>query len=206
MTRRCWVIMYTPFPPLTPSSPPTKLYLPILSQSAYTAALIISSDLAIRRGRPTIETEFKQSISHTEHCIEALQYCSVFDPVAQSYLQVLQPLHDTLSTPEPSVRTRRLRNHAAMSFPSTEELVEHVVELIRTPFGGESVVVDNEYFAGNVDWPEGYRFLYRLSAPGEAGKLRIPTTGVVGVAREVGERKYPHRSKEEWEAFFRRTT
>lgn len=196
LTRRCWLII----------------------QSSYTAALIISLKVATHRGRPTLESAFTENMSLISRCLLVLSHCATFDAVAARYLQILNPIHAALAAPP---TTRR----AAPQQLSNEDLLEHILELMRTPFGGERDVLDAEcdLFTMRGALPEGWRFLVQPQPafPGYAG-TRANSVAHAGHASgnrakmDMGEegagaiggggRKHPERTREEYEMLFRRAT
>ncbi|KAI5781276.1 hypothetical protein EDC01DRAFT_620010 [Geopyxis carbonaria] len=196
LTRRCWLI----------------------SQSSYTAALIISLEVAIHRGRPMLESAFTDNMSLISRCLPVLSHCASFDAVAARYLSILTPIHAALSAPQTNRRTHQQ--------PSNEDLLDHILELMRTPFGGERGVLGPEcdLFSVRGTLPEGWRFLVQPQPvfPGHGSSASSQSSGhssgnrakidvednfsVAGGGGGGGGRKYPHRTREEYEAFFRRTT
>jgi len=191
LTRRCWIII----------------------QSAYTAGLIISLDVSRHRGRPSLESAFTENMALISSSLGALQRCASFDVVADRYSKILAPVLRVLSIP-----TRR-----ASSTPSNEVLLDHILMLVKTPFGGHSSVIDQDFFlAIGGGLPEHHRFLApKSSLWGDEQHLQHPrhqqllrgdvemedaaplTQHQQGQRRE---KKYPFRSKEEYEAFFKRVT
>ncbi|TGZ80024.1 hypothetical protein EX30DRAFT_372542 [Ascodesmis nigricans] len=153
LTRRCWLLI----------------------QSAYTAGIIISLDVASRRGRPTFESAFKESMSLIERCITVLSQCGTFDVVAEGLAKILQPIHDTLSKPAMVPGTRRSlysNPYAAGSprMPTNEELLAHIVDLLKRPYGGEGTIMDFDNFGIHQQAaPANYRFATDSDFPAYPG-------------------------------------
>ncbi|KAI5843260.1 hypothetical protein BZA05DRAFT_343908 [Tricharina praecox] len=153
LNRRCWLVI----------------------QSAYTAGLIICLDVARNRGRPMLESVFNESLDLISKCIATMQHCASFDAVADGYLAVLRPMFNTLRTPEPTRAAKRARmfrdpstgqNDPAVSgaYPSNEALLDHILELMRAPYGGESTILDQDFFAvpgRTANVAEYYRFMHQ---------------------------------------------
>jgi hypothetical protein len=113
-----------------------------------------------------LESAYHESLDLISQCMNTLQYCSSFDPVAEGYLAILQPIHLTLSTPETtaSKRARMFRDpDTCETYSSNEVMLDHILELISAPYGGEANLMDHEFFSvpGNsANVSEHYRFMY----------------------------------------------
>jgi len=123
-----------------------------------------------------LESAFNESLDLISKCIATTQHCASFDAVADGYLTVLRPMFNTLRTPEPTRAAKRARmfrdpstgqcNDPAVtgSYPSNEALLDHILELMKAPYGGEATILDQDFFAvpgrtANVS--EYYRFMYQ---------------------------------------------
>jgi hypothetical protein len=115
-------------------------------------------------------------------------------------------------------------------------MLDHILELLKAPYGGESTIIDQDFFSagGAANFSEHYRFLYTPPAnarfnntlngiqlqqsvhyPHYANQHPVPVSptmsrevriGNTPLDHQVSPPKYPLRSREEYEAFFRRAT
>jgi len=194
-----------------------------------------------------LESAFNESLDLISKCITTLQHCATFDAVSQGYLNILLRIYRTLLTPEPSVAAKRARLYrdpftspfgdpVSETYPANEVMLDHILELLKAPYGGESTIIDQDFFSagGAANFSEHYRFLYTPPAnarfnntlngiqlqqsvhyPHYANQHPVPVSpttsrevrmGNTPLDHQASPPKYPLRSREEYEAFFRRAT
>lgn len=234
---------------------------------AYTAGITISLEISRMRERPMFESVFLANLEAIEKCMEALELCAKFDPVAEGYRKNLWPIHQNLAGPNAHAgptSTKGKRGRVNVSFPSNEVMLEHILDLFRRMYGGEETILDQNFLTSHREsLPENYRFMYHppsgKSTPastqepspyngqiyqlqhqrqheywpsespkdasypgspystattnssgylstGSSNDLDELPSAAVRTPPYASEPQYPHRSKEEYEAFFKRAT
>lgn len=150
-------------------------------------------------------------------CIGALEVSAHSDLVARRFLDILNSIRsfftgqreldtDGGGEPKPDSETRA-------GAPS--KLTRYILEIFRHPFGGESNVIGHDDYVLSRFFPDHWRFLVPEPARGRALKEPVregPPGWSAGRIcsradkQERGNRSSPFRTKEEYEAFFRRVS
>lgn len=161
----------------------------------------------------------------------AQRYLDILNSVRRSIESAAPPSFSPPSSTGKKPPPKRLRTYPDQEFgrfqyprfTDTDPVIQFIINLLRNPFGGEMRVLDGENTPLKV-FPENWRFLcpepprniggfrtpfltpeestFQTSRPGPAC-VASPSAGSDGL-ESSRKRKVPFRTKEEFEAFFRR--
>lgn len=154
-------------------------------------------------------------------CLGALEVSAVYDLVAQRFLDILKSIRSSFDIPTSENRQQKFNTKEDVSstyerpYPTRSEipskLTLYILEIFRHPFGGESEVIGHDDYVLSRFFPDHWRFLVPEPSPGIGMKdLRSPGPGSGrptdrrNKQDSRGNRSPPFRTKEEYEAFFRR--
>lgn len=117
-----------------------------------------------------VESAFNQSMSLIMKCMQTLKHCAQFDVVSESYLNLLSPIYRVLMVPEPVMPNGGgwqflpglMEQNVQELVPAKEVIMEHILDLLRAPYGGESAILEQDPLkaVNHSDVPEEYRFIY----------------------------------------------
>jgi len=161
----------------------------------------------------------------------AQRYLDILNSIRRSIGPATPPSSSPPSSAGKKPPSKRLRTYPDQEFgrfqyprsTDTDSVTQFIINLLRNPFGGEMRVLDGENTSSKV-FPENWRFLcpepprkiegfrapfltpeggtFQTSRPGSAW-VASPSSGSDSL-ESSRRRKIPFRTKEEFEAFFRR--
>lgn len=156
-------------------------------------------------------------------CLGALEVCAVYDLVAQRFLDILNSIQRSFAisaganrqqtvemVPGP-VRISPADENSCPTRPATlSPLTRNILYIFRQPFGGDSKVFGQDDYTLSKSFPGGWRFL--APEPSAVTVLRNsghneppdPSSGHSTGRGDSRSGSPPFRTKEEYEAFFRR--
>lgn len=158
-------------------------------------------------------------------CLGALEVSAVYDLVAQRFLDILNSIRRSFgssSNRQQKVGSKRALEHVSPTdeiscishFVTSSQLTRNILDIFRQPFGGESKVIGQNDYTLSRFFPENWRFL--VPEPSPATGFRVSShdrssDSSSGHSADGGDRRDsrkrgppPFRTREEYEAFFRR--
>lgn len=153
-------------------------------------------------------------------CLGALEVSAVYDIVAQRFLDILNSIRSSFALPSAN-RQQKFNTKEDVSstyekpYPTRADtpskLTLYILDIFRHPFGGESEVIGHDDYVLSRFFPDHWRFLVPepspgigLKDPGSPGPGSRPPTDRRNKQDSRENRSPPFRTKEEYEAFFRR--
>lgn len=158
-------------------------------------------------------------------CLGALEVSAAYDIVAQRFLDILSSILRSFTIPtntQQNAGSKRVLDNASPAdessclprFAASSQLTRNILDIFRQPFGGESKVIGQDDYTLSRFFPQNWRFLVPEPSP-ETGFRSLgydkPLSSSITRSADGGDKRDsrkrgtpPFRTKEEYEAFFRR--